>query len=204
MKISTILYRLDHGQLALPCFARDYVWSPSQVRIFFNSLYRGYPAGSLILWTHAIEATAQQAESFKPGGHIELILDGQQRISSIYSVARARPPQFSKDDKSALPPLYFHIGDERFDFFKPGMKDDPCWIDLAAFFGRSQTAVGEFIEALHKTPAGFERLSEYLPRLNQLCGILDRNLHVEYLPSDASLEEAVEIYHLANGGDLRK
>ncbi len=203
MKISTILYHLDHGRLALPCFARDYVWSPSQVLSFFNSLYRGYPVGRLILWTPAIEATTQQSELFKPGGHAELILDGQQRISSIYNVARARPPHFSKGDK-ALPPLYFHIGDERFDFFKPGMKDDPCWIDLTAFFSRSQTAVGEFIEALHKTPAGFERLSEYLPRLHQLCGILDRNLAVEYLPTEASLEEAVEVYQLANCGGLGK
>lgn len=170
---------------------------------FFNSLYRGYPVGSLILWTPAIEATAQQAELFKPGVHAELILDGQQRISSIYSVARARSPHFSKDDKSALPPLYFHIGDERFDFLKPGMKDDPCWIDLEAFFN-SPMPIGGFIEALHKTPARFERLTEYLPRLNQLNGILDRNLHVEYLPGDVQPDEAAEVYLLANGGGLRK
>lgn len=202
MKISTILYHLDHGQLTLPCFARDYVWSPSQVRSFFNSLYRGYPAGSLIIWTPTTAATKQQPECFKPGGHAELILDGQQRITSIYSVARARPPHFSKDAKSALPRLFFHIGDQTFDLFKPCMKDDICWIDLEAFFN-SQTPIGGFIEALHKTPARFERLTEYLPRLNQLNGILDRNLHVEYLPSDASLEEAVEVYHLANGGGSR-
>jgi hypothetical protein len=199
MKISTILYHLDHGRLALPCFARDYVWSPSQVLSFLNSLYRGHPAGSLILWTPAIGATAKQAE-FIPD---ELLVDGRQRVTSIYNVARARPPHFSKDAKSALPRLFFHIGDQTFDFFKPCMQDDTCWIDLEAFFN-SPTPIGGFIEALHKTPARFERLTEYLPRLHQLNGILDRNLHVEYLPTEASLEEAVEVFHLANGGGLGK
>ena len=131
-------------------------------------------------------------------------MDGQQRVTSIYNVARARLPHFSKDKERPLPPLYFHIGDQAFDFFEPSMKDDPLWIDLAAFFSREQPAIGDFIEALHNTPAGFARLTEYLPRLSQLSGILDRNIHVEYVPSDASLGEATEIYLLANGGAPRK
>src|ERR1035437_4691533 len=203
MKISTLLYHLDHGRLALPCFARDYVWNQTQARSLFISLYRGYPVGSLIVWTPAIAATDQQVE-LREHVPVELLLDGQQRVASIYSVARARSPHFSKDDKRALPPLYFHISDETFDFFKPGMKDDPFWMDLAAFFTHSQTAVGEFIEALHESPAGHARLSEYLPRLYQLSRILDRNIHVEYLPGDVQPDEAVEVYLVANGGGLRK
>lgn len=203
MKISTLLYYVDHGSLALPCFAREYVWKPRQVISLFNSLYRGYPVGTLVFWIPAIPATAQQAE-FREHAPVELLVDGQQRVTSIYSVARARSPHFSKDDKRALPSLYFHIGDETFDFYKPCMKDDSCWIDLAVLFSRSQTAVGEFIEALYKTPAGHSRLSEYLPRLYQLCGILDRNIHVEYLPGDVQPDEAVEVYLVANGGGLRK
>lgn len=199
MKISSLLYHVDHGRLPLPCFAREYVWKPRQVISLFNSLYRGYPAGTLIFWTPAIAVTGQQAELTE---HVpqELLVDGQQRVTSIYNVARAQLPHFSKNKERPLPPLYFHIGDQTFDFFNPSMKDDPLWIDLAAFFSREWPAIGDFIEALHNTPAGFARLGEYLPRLNQLCGILDRNLHVEYLPSDASLEEAVEIYITANGG----
>lgn len=46
------------GSLALPCFAREYVWKPRQVISLFNSLYRGYPAGTLIFWTPAIAVTS--------------------------------------------------------------------------------------------------------------------------------------------------
>ena len=66
MKISSLLYCIDRGQLALPCFAREYVWKPRQVISLFNSLYRGYPAGTLIFWTPAIAVTGQQAELPKP------------------------------------------------------------------------------------------------------------------------------------------
>jgi|ERR1035437_5733391 hypothetical protein len=203
MKISTLLYYVDHGQLGLPCFARDQVWRPDQVRNLFDSLYRGYPVGSLILWTPADAAPTQQAELPKPLP-VELLVDGQQRVTSIYNVARARLPHFSKDKKRALTPLRFHVENEVFSFCRPDMKDDPLWIDLTDFFSRGQDGLGAILDGLYQTPTGPARIGEYAQKLHQLHSILDRNLHVEYLPCDISLEEAAEIYLVANGGGHSK
>ncbi len=198
MKISTLLYHVDHGSFALPCFARDIVWKPSQVPRLFNSLYHGFPLGSVILWT---PSTVRKPESGKNANSNEFIVDGQQRIAVIYGVVRGRPPGFLDAKQGQPNPLRFHIENEVFQFYRTGMKNDPRWINLTDLFNDSQTGPGKILDRLYQTPTGPERIGEYAQRLNQLGGILDRNLHVEYLPSDASPEEAAEIYLVANGKD---
>ena len=72
------------GQLLkLPEFQRGYVWKRSQVRNLFDSLYRGHPVGSLLTWL----TTRDDAK-------VQLLLDGQQRITSLYGVIKGRPPEF--------------------------------------------------------------------------------------------------------------
>ena len=50
MKISTLLWHIDGGQIALPVFQRGYVWNRDQVRGLFDSLYRRHPIGGLLVW----------------------------------------------------------------------------------------------------------------------------------------------------------
>ena len=125
-------------------------------------------------------------------------------VTAIYGAARGRPANFRFGVTWSLPPLHFHVGYLAFDFFKPRMKVDPLWINLPDFFSHDEPGVGEFLGRIYETPAGPAQIGEYARRLNQLGGILRRNLAVEYLPSDASREDAVEIYLAANGGGFRK
>ncbi len=203
MKISTLLYYIDHGSLALPCFARDYVWTSVQVRNLFNSLYREYPVGSLILWSGAAAVPSAQSDTMNNCSRVESVVDGHQRITAIYGVVRGRPTPFRPAGTWSIPPLCFHVVDQVFDFHTPSMTDDPLWIDLTDFFNRVH-AIGHCYGILHKTHVGSEQLAEYLQRLSKLSRILDRNLAVEYVPCDASLEEAAKIHLIANGGGLRK
>ena len=99
MKISTILDYIDSGFMALPEFQRGYVWNREQVRAFFNSLYHRYPVGGLLVW-----ATESSAADYRGGGQlasgiVKLLLDGQQRITSLYGVDRRKPPEFSMATK---------------------------------------------------------------------------------------------------------
>lgn len=58
MQTSSILDYIDNGHMALPEFQRGYVWGREQVRGLFQSLYRGHPVGSLLVWaTYASTAT---------------------------------------------------------------------------------------------------------------------------------------------------
>lgn len=204
MKISTLLYLADHGQLVLPGFARSYIWNPTQVRNLFNSLYRGYPVGGLILWSVEASAMSVPPEVVKHCGRVDSVVDGHQRITAIYGVVRGDSAFLRPGVTWSLPPLYFHVADQTFDFRKPGVTNDPLWINLIDLFSRDHAGFGHYYEILYNSPGGPERVGEYAPRLNQLGGILNRNLAVEYMPSDASSEDAAEIHLLANGGGPRK
>lgn len=92
MQIASILDSIDNGHMALPEFQRGYVWGREQVRGLFQSLYRGHPVGSLLVWaTDASTATPRGHGKLAPGV-VKLLLDGQQRITSLYGVIRGKPP----------------------------------------------------------------------------------------------------------------
>src|ERR1041384_4109201 len=91
-RLSTILDQIDAGSMLLPEFQRGYVWNRDQVRGFMRSLYLGYPVGALLVWE---TDTTDKAVRGGPGGGVrQLLLDGQQRVTSLYGVTRGRPPAF--------------------------------------------------------------------------------------------------------------
>ena len=144
MKISTILDDIDSRDIALPEFQRGFVWKREQVRKLMNSLYRGYPVGSVLVWTTSPESAKVRGDGELPVGSVDLLLDGQQRITSLYGILRGRPPEFFQGDPAVFTGLHFHLRDETFEFYAPSkMKGDPLWIDVteleAAGLGQEQT-----------------------------------------------------------------
>jgi hypothetical protein len=134
-KLLNILDQIDSGTVLLPEFQRGYVWNRDQVRGLMRSLYHGYPVGSLLVWETDADAAAVRGNGEKVGGTKRLLLDGQQRITSLYGVARGRPPAFFDGNASAFTGLRFNIADETFEFYAPvKMKDDPRWIDVTQLF----------------------------------------------------------------------
>ena len=82
-----LLAELDSGQLALPDFQRTFVWAPDETRELLVSMIRSFPAGNL-LFLQGGDATfkARAAEGAPPltGRPSHLVLDGQQRLTSLY------------------------------------------------------------------------------------------------------------------------
>ena len=125
MQISTILDHVDAGSIALPEFQRGYVWNREQVRELMTSLYRGHPVGSLLVWETKTELADVKGDGAAPPGVIKLLLDGQQRITSIYGIVRGRPPRFFDGDTRAFTDLCFNVYTEVFEFYGPvKMQDD--------------------------------------------------------------------------------
>src|SRR5215213_7322095 len=108
MKIQTILDQIDLGSMALPEFQRGYVWNREQVRGLMHSLYRRYPVGSLLVWLTRPESEQTRGEGHLAPGTVRLLLDGQQRITTLYGVIRGKPPQFFEGNEQAFTNLYFH------------------------------------------------------------------------------------------------
>ncbi len=114
MKISTILDHIDSGHMALPEFQRGYVWNRDQVRGLFDSLYRRHPVGGLLVWATESNTADHRGDAQLAPGIVKLLLDGQQRMTSIYGVVRGRPPKFFDGNASAFTNLRFNLESESF------------------------------------------------------------------------------------------
>ncbi len=85
---------IQKGELRLPEMQRGYVWRATRVRDLLDSLYRGYPSGNILVWETDTAmplrgmAVGQEESPFKG---FKLLLDGQQRLTSLSSVLRGEP-----------------------------------------------------------------------------------------------------------------
>lgn len=202
MKITTILDQIDLGSMALPEFQRGYVWNRDQVRDLMQSLYRRYPVGSLLVWITRTESMSIRGDGPVAPSVVELILDGQQRITSLYGIIRGRPPRFFDGNAQAFTGLYFHLEEEVFEFYAPlKMKDNPLWVNVTELM---EIGVGEAIQRLLDIQELQPKRRTYINRLNAIEGIKDIELHVEKVTGeDKSVDVVVEIFNRVNSGGTK-
>lgn len=96
------------GELRLPEMQRAYVWKATRVRDLLDSLYRGYPSGSILVWETDKEQPSrnlpvEQKES--PFSGHKLLLDGQQRLTSLTAVLNGEPVKV-RDKKKPIEILF--------------------------------------------------------------------------------------------------
>lgn len=89
--VEELVQKIKRGDIRLPELQRQYMWDKTRVRDLLDSLYRGYPSGSILTWeTDEDVATRNFAigqETVDTNNH-ELLLDGQQRLTSLAAVLR--------------------------------------------------------------------------------------------------------------------
>jgi hypothetical protein len=205
VKISTILDHIDSGHMALPEFQRGYVWNRDQVRSLFLSLYRRHPVGGLLVWATESKTATHRGDGQIAAGIVKLLLDGQQRMTSLYGAVRGRPPKFFDGNAAAFTGLRFHLDNESFAFYQPlKMEGDPLWIDVTELMQKGNTGIGEVIARLNQQTAAMNKLADYFGRLGRLLGIIDIDLHVEEVTgADKSLEIVVDIFNQVNSGGTK-
>ncbi len=205
MEISRILEYIDIGQMALPEFQRGYVWNRKQVRELFDSLYHRHPVGGLLVWATESSAVDHRGSGQLASGIVKLLLDGQQRITSLYGVDRGKPPEFFDGNQAAFTGLKFHLEDESFEFYQPvKMKDDPLWIDVSELMAKGTSGISHCIARLSASPEHGSRINEYMSRLLRLLGVREIDLHIdEVTGADKSLDVVVDIFNRVNSGGTK-
>lgn len=205
MKISTILDHIDSGHMALPEFQRGFVWNSDQVRKLFSSLYLRRPVGGLLVWATESRTAAHRGEGPLTAGVVKLLLDGQQRMTSLYGVVRGMPPKFFDGNAKAFTGLRFHLDMQTFEFYQPvKMRDDPLWIDVTELMKKGTAGLGEFVTRLAAQPALVAKVGEYVGRLSLLLGVMDIDLHVEEVTgADKTLDAVVDIFNQVNSGGTK-
>ena len=124
--VGELIGMIARGDLRLPEMQRRYVWPATRVRDLLDSLYRGYPSGTVLVWETDQEAPARNlaVDQDKPSFMTQkLLLDGQQRLTSLYSVLNGEPVTVRNrkrqqvgalhgvDDKTLMPLIKHPQGD---------------------------------------------------------------------------------------------
>lgn len=118
LSVDSLVDRVDRHEIRLPEIQRAYVWKPSQVAGLIDSMYRGYPSGSILLWeTDAAvdeRSAAIQGPNAEPMVKPQYLLDGQQRLTSLHRV-------YSNHDSARV---VFNVETERFQIESAATKKD--------------------------------------------------------------------------------
>src|SRR5437868_5263066 len=92
--VDELVSMIQRGELRLPEMQRRYVWQATRVRDLLDSLYRGYPSGAILLWETDEPVPLQEfaiPQEVSPFVTTRLLLDGQQRLTSLSAVVRGEP-----------------------------------------------------------------------------------------------------------------
>lgn len=92
--VKELVGMIERGEIRLPEMQRRYVWRSTRVRDLLDSLYRGYPSGAILLWetdSAVPERDFSVSQQVSPYSTNKLLLDGQQRLTSLSSVIRGEP-----------------------------------------------------------------------------------------------------------------
>jgi hypothetical protein len=137
-----VLPAIDAGKLQLPEFQRSYVWNDSDVRSLIASVAKGYPVGALLTLQSGGEVKFKprliEGVPTKQVEPNELLLDGQQRMTSLYQVAFSKAPVQTKTDKKVEVERYYHLD------MKKAVLADADIMDAIVGVSRDRTVRGIF------------------------------------------------------------
>ncbi|MFB6212935.1 MAG: DUF262 domain-containing protein, partial [Candidatus Magasanikbacteria bacterium] len=202
-KINELLDEIKHKELVLPEFQREYDWNKSQVRKLFESLYKNYPTGSLLIWvTDNPPKIKNDAYDLEKVRRVNVLLDGQQRLTSIYIHRYGEvPPYYSAEEiNDSYFDLYFNVMKGEFKYYKKlEMQNNPYWIQLKDLFNEEISAFelieqDEELDGKEKHEAG-KKIDNNITKIKN---ILTQDYPIQKVPSNADIKEAVKVFDLVN------
>ena len=203
MKIQELLSDIENKNLLLPEFQREYVWSREQAKQLFVSLVKQYPVGSLLFWKTGNPPELKNVDALPDKiGTIQIILDGQQRLTSLYLLINGEVPPYYKEQEISVDPreLHFNLETGEFQYYQASrMRENPLWQSVANCFSEKSLNVFELAKNQEEDPEKILELAQrYSNNLNRLKNIKEIQLSVQTVPAHASLDEAIDIFDRVN------
>lgn len=230
--VSSLVAMIENGDLQLPEMQRQYVWTQTKVRDLIDSLYRGYPSGIILAW-QVPQGSDVETREFAVAANTNaskatlLLLDGQQRLTSLSSVLRGEPVtvKWRKTPVEILfnldhPDELTFITEVNEDVENDDDAEDEADLDPMVKVSRrafvvSSNAVlalpnwvkvsdvftksdSEILRKAGLSSWDDPRFEKYTERLKQLRAIKDYVYRAEILEHDKSYEEVTEIFVRVN------
>lgn len=195
--LSNLISDIDAGNIALPDLQRPFVWDLKNVRNLMDSLYKGLPIGTVVLWE------ILESNDFKEIGYDKkrnpkyLVIDGQQRLTSLYSIIKNKNVMNNNFEAVKLN-IAFNPIKEKFESKTAAIEKDAEWIsDISEIFENeaSYTFVSQYFKK-RKTKLTYSDVNEDKIALNieKVKNILKYQIPVLELESSLDPEDASEIF----------
>lgn len=158
--LSKLMDDIEMGSIGLPDIQRPFVWKNAKIRDLFDSIYRGYPVGYFLFWQNAFDGSHKQiGTNSKQRIPNLLIVDGQQRLTSLYAVIKGIPIVRETYEKEQIE-IAFRPTDETFEVADAAIRKDSEYIPNISILWANNAnlfeIVGNYIERLkkHRESAG--------------------------------------------------
>jgi len=207
MKISTILEKIDENQLFVPAFQREYVWKRDDAKQLIDSLIKEYPTGTMLLWETANPPELKGPHRYtKSQGAVKLLLDGQQRVTTLYMLINGNIPPYYIAPEIVNDTRGLHVNVETKElsyYMRTRMENNPSWQNITDVF---QGRVNAFALQEQFKAAGRELSMDELKRLNDninaITLIREREFPEQTIPARASIREAIDIFYKVNASGV--
>jgi uncharacterized protein with ParB-like and HNH nuclease domain len=206
MQIRQIIDKINDSQLFVPAFQREYVWKRADAKALFTSLIKKYPTGTLLSWETTQPPELKGRKKYtKEMGAVKLILDGQQRITTIYMIVEGKlPPYYTQADiKNEVTGLYVNLQTLDLEYYKQqAMQNNPLWVDLTDIFqGRVKSS--DVRKGLKATGALDDELENIIDNnFEAVKSIQEREFPEQIIPISASIKEAIDIFYIVNASGV--
>lgn len=197
--LSDLIKDIKLGKIGLPDIQRPFVWKNVKVRDLFDSMYRGYPIGYLLLWENGgAEGHKQIGIGEKQVAPNLVIVDGQQRLTSLYAVFTATEVVRANYDEEHIR-IAFNPLEQKFEVASAATRQDRAFIpDISVVWSGELGLIplyNGYTEALRETrelsPEDTKTIENSLSRLHALSSF---PLTALQLSADISEEDVAEVF----------
>lgn len=197
--LTKLMEDIDIGEIGLPDIQRPFVWPDTKVRDLFDSMYKGYPVGYLLFWENGLPGEHRViGTNGKQKAPRLLIVDGQQRLTSLYAVLRGKPV-LRKDYKAERIVIAFNPKQRKFEVANSAIRRDPEWIsDISVLWAHEaprNRLVKSFLDNLCRSQTlSEEEEDDLIESIDRLYDLRDYPLTVLELSTSVPEEQVADVF----------
>ncbi len=206
--VGSLLDQIDLGIVGLPDIQRPFVWKNAKIRDLLDSMYRGFPVGYLLFWQSAqAEGTRGIGVDGKQKHPSLLIVDGQQRLTSLYAVVKGK--KILREDYSEEHiEIAFHPLEEKFEVADAAIRKDKHWLPNISRLWSPDTdlfdLVDGYLEALRQTrEVTADETKKSRQSIKRLQGLLNYPFQALELLATVSEEQVSQVFVRVNSKGQR-
>jgi hypothetical protein len=201
------LDKIDEYQLFVPAFQREYVWKREDAKQLVDSLIKHYPTGTMLTWETANPPELKGAHRYnEKQGAVRILLDGQQRITTLYMLVRGKIPPYYTAAEILCDTRGLYVNVETLElayYIKTRMENDPLWQNITDVF-KQNILPWDIVDQLEEKGVVISRERRNLinGNTNAIENILDREFPEQTIPVRANVREAIDIFYKVNASGV--